>query len=162
MLDWFKLAKQISNLVVHEINQIERLFTVYADLLRRVQQREPDEVEIAAVASVLHSFYNGLENIFRVVAKNIDESVPSGAQSHQALLTQISQRTGNRSEVISRESAKKLKGYLSFRHFYRHSYSFFIEWQELSKLVYPLRGVWLQAKTELQDFVNSLTVPRDE
>lgn len=42
-----------------EIEQIDQLITVYADLLERVQQRTPDLVEVAAVASVLHSFYNG-------------------------------------------------------------------------------------------------------
>lgn len=46
--------------------------------------------------------------------------------------------------------------YLGFRHFYRHSYSFFLQWEELEKLVDPLDEVWKQAKNELQIFLDSL------
>jgi hypothetical protein len=34
---------------------------------------------------------------------------------------------------------------LGFRHFYRHGYSFFLEWDELEELVTPLAEVWDQA-----------------
>jgi len=40
--------------------------------------------------------------------------------------------------VISVETGDKLDGYLGFRHFYRHSYSYFLEWSQLEKLIYPL------------------------
>ncbi len=138
-----------------EIAEIDRLLTVYADLLARVQQREPDTVEIAAVATVLHSFYNGLENIFSSIAKGIDRAVPSGAQSHRDLLIQMTRTTAKRRAVISSDSASKLTDYLGFRHFYRHSYSFLIDWGELKKLVIPLSEVWAQFKRELIEFADS-------
>lgn len=150
------MVEDVVDSIGNEVGQIEKLFTVYADLLQRVQQREPDQVEIAAVASVLHSFYNGLENIFLVVVKNIDLSIPSGSESHQDLLTQISQGTRNRSQVISRESARKLSDYLAFRHFYRHSYTFLIDWRRLKKLVIQLNDVWARTRGELISFMNSL------
>jgi len=64
--------------------------------------------------------------------------------------------TANRSSVISVELAQKLTDYLGFRHFYRHSYSFFLEWGELEKLVTALPEVWDQAKRELSAFLDSL------
>lgn len=143
-----------------EIAEIDRLFAVYADLLARVQQRQPDTVEIAAVATVLHSFYNGLENIFLSIAKSIDRSVPSGAQSHRDLLIQMTRKTAKRQAVISSDSAKKLADYLGFRHFYRHSYSFLIEWSELKRLVVPLDQVWAEFKHEFIDFADSLTMDK--
>jgi hypothetical protein len=36
-----------------------------------------------------------------------------------------------------------------FRHFYRHSYSFFLDWSELEKLVIPMSVVWAQTKQAL-------------
>lgn len=57
-------VEKVIDQITFEIAQIDKLFEVYAELLSRVQQRQPDTVEIAAVASVLHSFYNGVENIF--------------------------------------------------------------------------------------------------
>ena len=64
-----------------EIGQIDQLLAVYADLVERVQQRPPDLVEITAIASVLHSFYNGLENIFLSIAKGVDQQVYTGGTS---------------------------------------------------------------------------------
>ena len=37
----------------------------------------PDLVEITALASVLHSFYNGLENVFLSISKAVDADVPT-------------------------------------------------------------------------------------
>ena len=67
-----ELAEKVISQVKFEIEQIGLLFEAYADLLERVQRRTPDLVEVTAVASVLHSFYNGLENIFLSIAKGID------------------------------------------------------------------------------------------
>ena len=66
------MVKKVVSQVKFEIEQIGLLFEAYADLLERVQRRTPDLVEVTAVASVLHSFYNGLENIFLSIAKGID------------------------------------------------------------------------------------------
>lgn len=156
-----ELAEKVAAQVTFEIEQIDRLLTVYADLLERVQQRTPDLVEVAAIASVVHSFYNGLENIFLSIAKGLDQQVPTGSQWHRDLLVQMSQQTANRGGVISTELARKLADYLGFRHFYRHSYSFFLEWEELKKLVTPLREVWAQVKEELDEFLESLKSPEN-
>lgn len=59
-----KLADVVISQVEFETDQIDRLFEEYADLLDRAQEEPLELVEITAVASVLHSFYNGLENIF--------------------------------------------------------------------------------------------------
>ncbi len=64
-----KLDEKVISQIKFETGQIDLLFEAYADLLDRVQKRTPDLVEVTAVASVLHSFYNGLENIFLSIAK---------------------------------------------------------------------------------------------
>jgi hypothetical protein len=113
-------------------------------------------VEIAALASVLHSFYNGLENVFLSIAKGIDQEVPTGLQWHRDLLLQMTQGTVNRGPVISTELAQKMADYLGFRHFYRHSYSFFLEWEKLKGLSLPLQDLWKQVKEELYVFLEQL------
>lgn len=121
------MAENVASQVKLEIGQIDQLLVAYADLFDIVYQRAPDMIEIAALASVLHSFYNGLENVFLSIAKGIDQKVPTGSQWHRDLLLQMTQRTVNRGPVISTELAQKLADYLGFRHFYRHTYSFFLE-----------------------------------
>ncbi len=121
------MADPVITQVTFEIGQIDQLFAAYADRLERAQQRTPDLVETTAIASVLHSFYNGIENIFLSIAKRLDQYLPTGAQWHRELLVHISQATANREEVLTEELAQKLASYLAFRHFYRHSYSFFLD-----------------------------------
>lgn len=135
--------------VTFEISQIDQLLASYADLLTRSQQRRPDLVEITAIASVLHSFYNGIENMFLLIAKGIDQHVPTGSQWHRDLLIQMSQPTERRNGIIPPELAQKLAIYLGFRHFYRHAYSFFLDWDELEKLVAPLDEVWRETRVAL-------------
>lgn len=156
------MSESVEKIITHvsfEIDQIDQLLVVYADLWERVQQRTPDLVEVAATAAVLHSFYTGLENIFLSIAKELDHQVPSGLQWHRDLLVQMSQPTANRRNVISAEMILKLTDYMGFRHFFRHAYSFFLDWEKLRKLVIPLREVWADVKKELDEFLGSLTPP---
>jgi len=151
------LTEQVLAQITFEIEQVDHLLTIYADLLERIPQRASDPVELAAGASVLHSFYNGLENIFLVIAQRLDQQVPDGLQWHRDLLVQMTRETATRDSVISVDLARQLTDYLGFRHFYRHSYSFFLEWSKLSRLVAPLPEVWTRVKEELHDFLNSLS-----
>jgi hypothetical protein len=155
------LADHIVSQMIFEIGQIDQLLTVYADLLERALQRPPDLVEITALASVLHSFYNGLENIFLSIAKGLDQQVPTGAQWHRDLLVHMTQETTHRGSVISVELAQKLADYMGFRHFYRHSYSFFLEWNKLQELVTSLRAIWAQVKEELHEFLDSCSTEEE-
>lgn len=79
-----------------------------------------------------------------------------GAQWHRDLLTRMTEATSSRGPVLTVDVAHQLADYLGFRHFYWHSYSFFLEWDELEKLVTPLAEVWEQTKDELELFLDSL------
>jgi hypothetical protein len=94
--DCSRLVDKAISQVRFEIEQVDQLLETYADLLERVQRNTPDLIEVTAVASVLHSFYNGLESIFLAIAKGIDADVPSGAQWHRDLLTQMAKSTSKR------------------------------------------------------------------
>lgn len=150
------VRKTISQ-IKFEIDQIDQLFVAYADLLERVNNEPPNLVQITALASVLHSFYNGLENIFRSIAKGIDGRVPAGTHWHRELLSQVANPTINRGAVLSDETAQALITYLGFRHFYRHSYSFFLDWNELETLIDQLPEAWRHTKEDLQRFLNGLS-----
>jgi hypothetical protein len=156
------LVERIVSQIKFEIEQIDHLLASYADLLERTQEQKPDLIQVTAVASVLHSFYNGLENIFLVIAKGIDADVPTGAQWHRDLLTRMTEPTSSRKPVLMAETAHRLASYLGFRHFYRHSYSFFLEWDELKGLVLTLAEVWNRAKTELRVFLDDWSTGETE
>lgn len=150
------MAEKVISQIKFEIEQIDQLLELYAELLECPKQNTPSLVEKTAMAALLHSFYTGVENIFLSVAKEIDKDIPAGAQSHRDLLGQITKRTPYRMPVISEKVKEKLSDYLIFRHFFRHAYSFFLDWDKMKKLVSSLIEVWDQLKRELHLFLDHL------
>lgn len=82
------LEKAISQMNF-EIQQIDELFISYNDLFEKSRDAEPTLIELTALGSVLHSFYNGIENIFETIGKNIDGKLPTGHHWHNELLKQM-------------------------------------------------------------------------
>ena len=136
-----------------EIEQIEELLAEFALLLRRTGIEEPDAVERAALGSVLHSFYTGVEGIFLAVAKRIDEDIPVGERWHMDLLDQVASSTEMRGEVISASTKRTLAQYLAFRHFFRHAYAHVFQWDEMRHLVERLLSAWAEARSEIEAFI---------
>lgn len=148
------LEKTISE-VEHEISLIDRVFETYGDLLAKARDDELDVVEMTALASVLHSFYNGVENIMKRIVR-LDSELPSGERWHRELLNIMMEQSARRKAVLSTDLSQKLQKYLAFRHFYRHSYAIFLAWEELEKLVLPFEEIWSQTKREIRLLVESL------
>ena len=136
-----------------KINDIDKLFSEYNLIFENSKFEEPDLFNMTILGSVLHSFYNGLENIFDIIAKNIDKNVPTGSKSHQELLDQMASENGIRNEVINEKLYLKLREYATFRHFYRHAYSFQLNWQKMKPLVKDVHTVWQEVKSCLTQFI---------
>ena len=126
----------------HEIDQIDGLIESFQPLLEITRTKEPDLVELSALATVLHSFYNGIENIFSIIAKQVDRRFPDGMKWHRDLLIQMSESIGNRKAVIGADQYQTLLEYLSFRHFFRHSYSYHLDWPQMKSLVNEIDATW--------------------
>ncbi len=135
-----------------KIDEIDQLFSEYNLIFENLKYEEPDLFNMTILGSVLHSFYNGLENIFDLIAKNIDKNVPTGSRSHQELLHQMASENENRDEVINEELYLKLREYATFRHFYRHAYSFQLNWKKMKPLVDNVHTVWQKTKLCLKNF----------
>jgi hypothetical protein len=149
------LPEQILKRIQFEIEQIDRLLDAYSELLGLADSDDPDLITITAMASVLHSFYTGVENIFGIVAKQIDMNVPQGARFHSELLAIMAQQTPQRPAVLDAELATQLLRYLGFRHYYRHAYSFRLDWDEMSALVRQIEATWLSLKRSLLEFIEA-------
>ena len=136
--------------IEYKINDIDKLFEEYELIFEKIKIEKPDLFDMTILGSVLHSFYNGIENIFEMIAKNIDKNVPSGNKSHQELLHQMASENSNRKEVISEELFLKLREYATFRHYYRHAYSFQLKWEKLEPLINNMFDVWREVKETLK------------
>ena len=147
------MSSDILQDIADSIEDITELLKSYENLFITVEQKHPDNIELAALATVLHSFYNGIEGIFLYIAKRIDGTVPNDFSWHHTLLLQVTEATDNRIPVISLQNADLLAPYLKFRHFFRHSYAFMLDWPRMKPLVNELHSVWTTVKNEMESFI---------
>jgi hypothetical protein len=118
---------------------------------------ENDDLYLDSVALNLHGFYFGLEKVFELIARNIDQSIPSGEAWHQELLRQMFTEIKEiRPAIISRESFLALDEYRGFRHVVRNVYTFNLSFRKLEPLVSEIQKVLDQVKKEISNFLSLL------
>lgn len=143
----------IKEQIKFKINDIDKLFSEYELIFEKIKGEKPDLFDITILGSVLHSFYNGIENIFEIIAKNIDGNVPAGNKSHQELLHQMAGENEKRNEIINENLYYKLREYATFRHFYRHAYSFQLNWDKMKPLIDDIHKIWKEVKMSLEKII---------
>lgn len=148
--------KNLIDDIASETDKIEKLIESYRPLLIKIKTQDPDFIELSALAMLLHSFYNGLENIFKQIAKKLDKKVPYGNKWHRELLAQMALTTENRKEiVISNSTYEDLEEYLGFRHFSRHAYAFDLNWELMKDLVLRIETIKTNVLNEIRIFIEN-------
>jgi len=149
------LHDEITNKIKIQISDIDTEISDVSELLNKVKTSDPDKIELKALATVLHSFYNGIEKIFSIIAKDVDNDFPDDSFWHRKLIKQMNSKTNNREKVISDKLLEKLDGYLAFRHYYRHSYSFYLDWNLIKDLVNDIENTKTSFNTEISNFIKN-------
>lgn len=139
-----------------ECRQIDRLMDEYRPLLARLASKEPDNIERSALASMLHSFYTGVENIFKRIAIASDGGLPDGRNWHRDLLASMAQPAAHRPAALSPAARLALRPYLDFRHVFRHGYGFDLQWDKMASLVRGCEETWRLVQKELAEFMAAL------
>jgi hypothetical protein len=150
------VSSDVKQDIFDSVEDISELLSSYDILFARLKENTPDKIELAALGTVLHSFYNGIEGIFLLVSKQIDKITPSDSAWHQSLLNQVTEKTVDRASLISQDTASLLAAYLKFRHFFRHAYAFMLDWNRIKPLADNLCSVWVTVKAEIAVFCDSL------
>jgi len=73
---------ELKTKILFEISEIDELLEKASILSQKCKIQEPDFIELSAVGSTIHSFYNGLENIFLLIQKHIDKEISSSERWH--------------------------------------------------------------------------------
>ena len=141
--------------ITFEISQIDKLLNDSKPLLDLCKLKTPDFIEISAAAMILHSFYNGIENILRLIIKFYDTKLPNDIKWHIELLEKAFVSNENRKEIFSIELQQTLEEYLKFRHFARHSYGFQLDWERMEDLVSRINNFWDKVKNDINKFIEN-------
>lgn len=131
---------------VHE--QIEAEFENIERTLSDIPSSESlpnlSKLELAGLATLIHNFYNGIENILKKIVTATGRKLPEGHSWHQDLIN-----TAVSNEIISESTARTLRQYLAFRHFFSHSYSFELDQKRMANLVKDIRVIFDCFKDEI-------------
>jgi len=149
------LDEKLKIRVAFEISQIDKLLNDSKPLLDLCKLKTPDFIEISAAAMLLHSFYNGIENILRLIIKFYDTQLPNDIKWHMELLEKAFVSNENRKEIFNIELQQPLDEYLKFRHFVRHSYGFQLDWERMEDLVMGINNVWDKVKNDINAFIEN-------
>lgn len=135
-----------------EISKIENLIQKSFVLLEKTKIQEPDFIELNAIGSVLHSYYNGLESIFKLIYKNLNNKPLQSNLWHSELLQAMFTESENHKQILPTELLPELKNYLGFRHVFRHSYGYELNWERLKPLFSSMIENWQKVKNAILEF----------
>lgn len=139
----------IKTKVSYEISQIDELIDKSKPLLSLCKNREPDFIEITAVGGILHSFYNGIENIFVLLGKSLNFDFKTSPQWHRNLVDCMFAQP----DFLPSDLRLLLTEYMGFRHFFRHTYGYTIKWEKCSHLFLGLLDFWQTVKAAITRYV---------
>lgn len=148
---WDKFRKQQAT----EREQLRRLVTSMQPVLAKCRETTPSEIELSALAAMLHSFYTGIENIFKRVTIALDDEVLRGEAWHRELLQRMTRPGSNRPRLLTTELHDALLDYLRFRHVFRSAYSFDLDWQKMAPLVLRVEQTLSELEHVLDRFLAS-------
>lgn len=146
---WDNLREQVAV----EREQLRRLLETYQPLLEKCAATPPDAIELSALAAMLHSFYNGVENIFKRTTLELDGVMPGGEHWHKELLDAMTQATRERHPFLSLGLAARLKEYMEFRHVFRHAYTLNLRWDRMRSLVLGCEETLGMLEREVAEFL---------
>ena len=124
-----------------ETENVEKVISV----IEKYSNREDlSELELAGLATYIHNFYNGVENIIKQILKSKNVTFKDSPSWHRDLLLSASENN-----IISEEFYEVLLKFLSFRHFFVHSYSFILDYKELKSLIDIMPDIWSSFKSQI-------------
>lgn len=149
------LSEVVSEIEV-ELTRLHKLLETYRSLIDKVRTQEPTDIELLALAGILHSFYSGFENIFKRIAKDFDGGFKKTDSWHADLLENMVVPTAKRPAVITEVLKERLQFYLSFRHVFRGNYSYDLNWPKMQDLVFDSEEMLMLVEKELKEFTKKI------
>ena len=148
-----RLKAEIDN----ELSFLDEIQHEMAKVAPKLARNTPSILDLRAAGSILHDFYNGVENMFRRIAQEVNGGLPTGDDWHKQLLRDMSlEIDGLRPAIISKSLVGELQRYLGFRHVFRNIYGFSLEAKRIKELVCDFPNVLSRFKREIGKFQHYL------
>lgn len=145
---------EISTRIRSELDDLDQVVERVHNIWDQAQKASEDhDIFIDSVALNLHSFYTGIERLFELIARHIDDSIPAGDTWHRDLLLQMCDDSKDvRPAVIDSTSAVSLDEFRRFRHLVRNVYTVNLSPEKMRNLIFVLPDLWAKIHAELLAF----------
>jgi hypothetical protein len=155
-----------------QLQEIEGIYTRIEDRTKwgtdlnpspGVPSRPPTNRDKAATESVgyqLHNLYCAFEDLFKIVTETFENHIQDKSKYHHELLKRMAiSIEGVRPRLLSQECFLLLDNLRSFRHLFRHAYSYELDERKLKIVLedaFTLRRIY---PTDVNVFLNSFGPP---
>ena len=109
-----------------------------------------------SIAKKLADVYNGIENIFKRIAREVDRHLPTGDSWHKDLLTQMTEQRPERPPVISEDIFPRLDDLLKFRHAFNNIYAEELVYEKTEPRAKSIDELFTSVSEDLGIFIDSL------
>lgn len=134
--------------VVNEFNRVKEKIDLPSDQVPNYDR--------GAIGYLLHGFYNGCENIFRSIAQFFENDLGPTSWHKDLLKRMRMEIPGYRPKVIDDELYIILDDFRAFRHKFRHTYAFELDWEREQIVARKLLPASKMLKKQITSFLNHL------
>lgn len=118
------MDKERLNILRAEMDaQIGEIENIYSKL--ELRKQENGKFVLESIGYQLHNLYCAFEDLFKIIADAFENNIENKSQYHIEILKRMTVSIeGIRPALLSQESYKMLDNLRSFRHLFRHAYSY--------------------------------------
>jgi len=128
--------------------EMENISRVLDELAKVKCNPNKELIILVGMGSYLQNIYSGIENILKQLLLYNNIPVPDKPTWHKDLLN-----LAIKQNLITKEIADKLGKYLVFRHFFTHSYGFYIDETKLNPLIDKIPEIYSSFKEEIDNYL---------
>ncbi len=137
----------LSKKILAERENIEKALL---NLEKALKRKRKTTIELAAIGTFLHNIYSGMENILKQILQDKNIKVSKSESWHKDLLN-----LSVTNKIISLSLSDELYEYLTFRHFFVHTYGFMLMEDQLTDLANNASRIWSEFLSEIKDYTST-------
>lgn len=150
------MSSKLTENIEFELEQLHQLLSEGHDLIKNSILMSPASTDRWALGAMLQAFYNGIENVSKLIAVYYKELPVKSERWHVDLLTLMTMASSKRPAIVSPELFGVLRKYLAFRHIIRSIYTHELRWESMADLVFGSEETLCLFEKELRIFMEKL------
>lgn len=149
--------RELINAIGKETNYMSVVVNEIKKLLTDLEKKEPEIIQLTALASFAAQFYNGVENILKRICHFNNVTIPKSQDWHIGLFKWFCNPPVNNLPVLFSETdSLKYSSIRKFRHYFFHGYSRTIKWEWIKEGVSDIDDMFREFNLKIDNYINSI------